>query len=314
MERQSVNTTSKTKSNLFISHLLTIEGLIQLADTAAALHRVELLRETSHALSRLGADEASVFYQALADGRSQSNVVRSRGILQELSDYASPMWRAKAMLALGTNQFEIGDHRAAETLYRESMKVCPGDSLIALQVQEMKAQIASANGNHKQSLNLLANAPQASVGGVHYLNHLNSLSVELNALGRVDEARQVLAPCLASPYRIYYPEWSDTAKEIRSRSQIAIESPLPMPDNRADLKHYPRLAWMKKDNVIKFGQKDSKVEITAAKQAFITFLSNCSLNVNQLHSLHRIGLQYEAHQPDGRKLNEIGAMVEREMA
>jgi hypothetical protein len=314
MERQSVNRTNSTKSNLFIFHLLSIEGLIQLADNAAALHRVELLQETSHALSRLGADEASLFYHALADGRSQSNVMRSRGILQELSDHASPMWRAKAMLALGTNEFEIGDHRAAETLYRESMKVCPGDSLTRLHVAEMTAQILSFEGNHKGALKILSDTLWlAQKGSPHYYNHLNSLAVELQATGRAIAAQNVIRAALASPYAPFYPEWSETAKEIRSRSRIAVDCPVPLPDNKADQKHYPRLAWMKKDNVIKFGQKDSKVEITAAKQAFITFLSNCSLNVNQLHSLHRIGLQYEASNPDGRKLAEISAMVEREL-
>jgi tetratricopeptide (TPR) repeat protein len=313
MERQSVNRTNSTKSNLFIFHLLSIEGLIQLADNAAALHRVELLQETSHALSRLGADEASLFYHALADGRAQANRTRSEGVLVEIAETGSELFKAKSLLALGTNSFEAGDHQSAKQFYDEAQRLST-NALISLHVQEMKAQIASRDGNHKQALNLLTNTPGlAQAGFVHRLNHLNSLSVELNHAGRHDEARATLAPCLSSPFAVYYPEWTDTAKEIRSRSQIAIESPLPMPDNRADQKHYPRLAWMKKDNVIKFGQKDSKVEITAAKQAFITFLSNCSLNVNQLHSLHRIGLQYEASNPDGRKLAEISAMVEREL-
>jgi hypothetical protein len=315
MERQSVNTTSKTKSNLFILYLTSIERLIQLADTAAALHRVELLRETSHALSRLGADEAGGFYQALADGRSQSNVVRSRGILQELSDYASPMWRAKAMLALGTNQFEIGDHRAAETLYRESMKVCPGDSLTRLHVAEMTAQILSFEGNHKGALRLLSDTLWlAQKGSPHYYNHLNSLAVELQATGRAIAAQNVIRAALASPYAPFYPEWSETAKEIRSRSRIAVDCPVPLPDNRAYQRQPLRLARMDNDNVVRFNQKDTRAEIATAKNALTMFISSCNLNVEQLNSLHRIGLQFEASNPDGRKLNEVALMVERELA
>jgi tetratricopeptide (TPR) repeat protein len=256
---------TSTKSNLFISHYLTsLEGLIQLADNAAALHHVELLSQTAHSLSRLGLDEAGVFYQALADGRSQANVARSSGNLSELSEHASPHWQAKAMVALGSNAFETGDNSAAQYYYTEARRLS-GDDLIRLHVQEMTAQILSRDGNHRQALkSLLESLPRAQ--GIHRLNHLNSLAVVLNDLGRVDEAKHILAPCLASPYRIFYPEWKETNIEINSVTRSRVYKPALQPDRISARVTRIDRALMDKNKVLRFIQPKMTNPQTVCRQ------------------------------------------------
>lgn len=65
-----------------------------------------------------------------------------------------------------------------------------------------------------------------------YLDHLNSLAVELCEAGRIQEAGVVSRIVLASPYAFAYPEWCETGKEIalrgyKSRSSIRITEKIP---------------------------------------------------------------------------------------
>jgi hypothetical protein len=66
-----------------------------------------------------------------------------------------------------------------------------------------------------------------------YLDHLNSLAVELAALGRVAEAEVAISISLASPLANWNPLWHETAAEIAakvrstSRSIVATENASP---------------------------------------------------------------------------------------
>jgi tetratricopeptide (TPR) repeat protein len=223
-----MNRTAKTIINLLIiSKLLHTRSqqanrLIDIADTAAAIHHHDLLTQASHALSTLGLDEAGAFYLALANHRA-------------IAERGPELFRAKSLITLGTFEFRNGNYQQAESYYSEASRLS-ADYLTSLHVQEMRAQILSQDGNHKQALQYLVNAPGLPLSGPHRLNHLNSLAVVLNDLGRVSEARHVLQPCLSSPYLIYYPEWQETAIEMPSRSIVSIPA---IPHNAARLSSRP---------------------------------------------------------------------------
>jgi tetratricopeptide (TPR) repeat protein len=59
-----------------------------------------------------------------------------------------------------------------------------------------------------------------------YFDYLNSLAVELGEAGRKYEARNIIRHVLASPFAPSYPEWQQTADDLRpaSRSFVAFKS------------------------------------------------------------------------------------------
>ena len=65
-----------------------------------------------------------------------------------------------------------------------------------------------------------------------FYDHLNSLAVELMAVGCLEEAANASSRALASPYAAAYPEWQETGRDISlkmrrpSRSVVAVGSPL----------------------------------------------------------------------------------------
>ena len=46
-------------------------------------------------------------------------------------------------------------------------------------------------------------------------DYLNSLAVELGEVGRKYEARNVIKHVLESPFTIAYPEWLETADDLK---------------------------------------------------------------------------------------------------
>ena len=77
-----------------------------------------------------------------------------------------------------------------------------------------------------------------------YYDFLNSYAVELNEAGRKDEARNIVRHVLASPFIHAYPEWRETARDLKqsNRSLVAIGSRsyvphkvLNMPANRHEV-------------------------------------------------------------------------------
>ena len=314
MDRLNVKRTTRTKTNLFIiSHLTNAhaERLIRLADVAAELRQPDTATRLGSALSRLGCDEAGAFYQALARNRSTGTLALGNCILSELSEHASPLWRAKAMVACGSNAFEWGDYLDAQGYYTEARRLS-ANSLVCLHTAEMTAQIRSREGDHKQALKLLAkSAPLAC--GIHALNHRNSLAVELNALGRVDEARNVLAPCLASPYRIYYPEWSHTATEIHQAPRHLIYKPAYQPDKIACVTSNIARAYMdeftryrKKKQEVAAPERSTHYEITLANK-----ILEGGLTVQESDFVETIRELVKTTHPSYEKLKEGADILER---
>lgn len=54
---------------------------------------------------------------------------------------------------------------------------------------------------------------------------MNSLAVELGEAGRKGEARRIISHVLASPYAYAYPEWQETANELKPSNRAFISVP-----------------------------------------------------------------------------------------
>jgi hypothetical protein len=102
----------------------------------------------------------------------------------------------------------------------------------------MVGVINGIEGNHRDAVGLLENllplahAMRAVQPHVYY-DYLNSLAVELCAVGRLEEARNASRIVLASPFAGAYPEWRETHDEIElkgyrsSRATVAFHNATP---------------------------------------------------------------------------------------
>jgi hypothetical protein len=77
-----------------------------------------------------------------------------------------------------------------------------------------------------------------------YLDHLNSLAVELCEIGRIQEAGAVSRIVLASPYAFAYPEWRETGADIarrgyKSRSSVPVIQPFSEPEKIQNVLYMP---------------------------------------------------------------------------
>ncbi|HSF24288.1 MAG TPA: hypothetical protein VLE20_08690 [Blastocatellia bacterium] len=99
--------------------------------------------------------------------------------------------------------------------------------------RRMTAVIRSMEGDHQGALSDLEQMlPLArvvrSVQPYAYYDYLNTLAVEMCAVGRLEEAKNVSEIALASPFAPAYPEWRETHQEIEltglgaSRSTVGV--------------------------------------------------------------------------------------------
>lgn len=318
---------NRTKTNLLIiSHLhdacsQQVQRLIQIADAAAELRQPDLLLEASSTLYKLGQDEASHFYLALANRRRTGQETPSRAILSDLAERAGNLWRAKALTTLGTLDFHKGNHREATDYYAQARRLSP-DPLTFLHTQAMTAQIAGLEGDHRTAVRILSQTlPLASSKGIHGLNHRNSLAVELNELGRVEEARYYLEPCLSSPYRIYYPEWADTATEVYSPSRHRIYIPPAQPDKIARVDTHPMRALMSKITELD-KWRDAKKPAEPSPEDYLhsgrfklynAATQDDKLTEAQWEALYSIYTKFTEHLPEQTVLDNVLKAVDEEL-
>lgn len=170
---------------------------------------------------------AGHYYQALSlhqGGRGDR--ARMLSGLETVADRSSARYRAKAMLALGSNFFRVGDLETANAFYREVMRIVKLDRLfdpmIAYGVSRMIAVMRGTEGDHRGAANdlerMLPLARMASSQQPYaFYDYLNTLAVELTEVGRLGRARRASEIALASSFSQAYPEWLETWNDIASR-------------------------------------------------------------------------------------------------
>jgi hypothetical protein len=217
--------------------------LVVLAEQAHAFRRMDLLGEVGQILMGMPLPETykavGRYYQAICAKKfGHGDIERAERLLERVGENASPEYRIKAVISLGTNCLHRGDIRSALSLYCEASHYVSMarlfDPCATIHTQKMVAVLNSIEGNHRGALSILENLfPFAHtvrrLQPLTYYDCLNSLAVELCAMGRVEEARNASEIVLASPFAAAYPEWRDTREEIklkqrrRSRSTVAFD-------------------------------------------------------------------------------------------
>lgn len=139
---------------------------------------------------------------------------------------APDTYKACSLISLGTLEAIRGDV-ASELKYNiESMKASQSLSP-RLEAIRGITLLKAREGFHRSSLkdleSMLPLAFKCEPIILYY--YLNSLAVELGAVGRILEARNVCSMVLASPFAIAYPECRETAEELKgpNRSFVVID-------------------------------------------------------------------------------------------
>jgi hypothetical protein len=190
--------------------------LIQLADLAYGARDYDVLKEISQALQAIPyapAQRAASYYQAV--------LLKRAGQIDAAAAILSTISAPRALLTLGTIEECKGNWTEAARLHVEAMRAGRGVDPFAVAGAVIQlATIRAIAGDHAgalhafQSIGPLVRAAAPSQPSLNPIWH-NAVAVELAALGRADEARAAIAIALASPIADAYPEFEQTAAELR---------------------------------------------------------------------------------------------------
>lgn len=190
--------------------------LLPLAEIAYGQRDYASLQELSNALTSIPfaqARNAGRYYQAL--------IIKRQGNLDRAADLLTAINAPRAIHTLGTIEECRGNWTDAARLHVEAMRAGLGvDPFTVVSAGLQLAAIRSFDGDHTGSLHAFQSLwPVVRIAARQHPHFYplwcNALAIELAELGRVDEARQTVAVAIASPVAERYPEWQETADELR---------------------------------------------------------------------------------------------------
>ncbi len=198
--------------------------LIKIAENAHAFRRYDRLHETGELLSNFPLKQyqhIGQYYIALSMCRNgRANMSEVRPFIETLANVAPVPYRARAMQLLAAT---YGAERKPEQelyFFVESLKTKASMFLGLRGIALLKAK----EGFHKQALNDLESLHSfARYMPPHiYFDYLNSLAIELWEVNRKYEAQSIIKHVLESPLIIAYPEWLETAEDLREANRSFI--------------------------------------------------------------------------------------------
>ena len=211
------------------------DQLAAIAQHARVAHRTEAVDWASQAILTLPLpSEFQIigrYYQAFCQQQA-GQTEASRITLTKVADEGPPGYRERAVLDLGSSLFRTGDFQGSALSFVEAARATRRtDFLTHVQAIWNLAIVRSVDGDHRGSLqNLEQLSPVISaLGRYHptlYYDHFNSLAVEMSAVGRNREAKQIINKLLALPIAGRYPTWRETADEIAINEARGVSCPL----------------------------------------------------------------------------------------
>ncbi len=210
------------------------ERLVHCSEQAHAFREYDTLQELALMLSNLPSEHYRMigqYYTALGVCRNGTGPIDlAQNTLESLACVGPTKYRAKSLLLLSAISQVNNKTEDAFRFYEEAFKVEPFTLFRILPLKGI-AVLKAREGYHPSALKDLENLLPLLryTEPIVYYDALNSLAVELCEVGRLEEARNISNIVLASPYVFAYPEWRETAEEIRlklyrSRSYCVIYS------------------------------------------------------------------------------------------
>ncbi|MFP5265657.1 MAG: hypothetical protein ACLGJB_27555 [Blastocatellia bacterium] len=238
------------------SHQHLGNRLIQLGEQAHAFRQFDRVKEIGQILFNFPLKQYSsigVYFLGVAlNSCGNGNQNEAKKMFELVTDTAPDKYKAKAILSLAAVSFNTKAYDAALYFYNETIKATPLSSS-SIHAARTIAVLKGMEGRHNAAVKDLENYyPLIKYAAPHvYFDYLNSYAVELGAVGRIDEARNVSRIVLASPFAPAYPEWQDTHADLnlkqKRRSTVTVTRPRKLPEQQPKPKQSKP-----KDNVIKF--------------------------------------------------------------
>jgi tetratricopeptide (TPR) repeat protein len=233
------------------------DRLIQLAEQAHAFRRFDSLKEYGQLLSNTALNNyqaAGLYYQAIATNRiGHGDQEKARKLFERVADVAPQKYRAKAILSLAAVSSQARDYQSQFGFLLESAKASCDISTkvrahLGLAIYKSMEGFNSSALNDFESLYALARYAQPVV----YFDYLNSYAVVLGEVGRKQEARNISRIVLATPFAHAYPEWQETARDLKvpDRSFVAFE---PTPNDPRNVVNMP-VAQQGKGEQVRYDQ------------------------------------------------------------
>jgi tetratricopeptide (TPR) repeat protein len=207
--------------------------IIRRIEAAHAFRQVEQVKELSRILINIPIKEYQLiaqYYLVWCKCREfEYPAITLEKIIEQTRTY-----KTKALFSRAAIEGFHGDITRAIYFYNEALKTSPSISEYVDLVRSI-AVLKSAEGFHKSALRDLESLEPLirHVEPRLYFDFLNSYSIELAEAGRKDEARNIIKQVVASPFAFAYPEWLETARDLRtaSRSSVVIDSSPRLPHN-----------------------------------------------------------------------------------
>jgi hypothetical protein len=170
-------------------------------------------------------EAAGRYYQALAlsqQGKGKREMTENT--FQQLANHESLPIRSSSILALGLKSMRDGAFDEAGHLFLEANRMSLSNNLCApttaINAQNALSMIFSLKGAHQESFDILRGLrPLVGLVGKYlpavYYDYLNNCACELFSLGDETTAANLIQKVSASPMYLVYPEWQETAADIR---------------------------------------------------------------------------------------------------
>jgi hypothetical protein len=196
--------------------------LTQQAEHAYSFRDMEQVREIGQVLSNYALKEFHIigqyylgWYEVLKGGNPMLK-------LEHVVEHAPTPYRVRALHSLAAVEARKQNYESELFWLTESLKVAP-----SVEALRGVAIVKAKEGYHRDAvkdLERLLFLVRFS-GPLVYYSCLNSYAVELGEIGRKEEARNISKVVLASPFAFAYPEWRETAEELKgpNRSFVVID-------------------------------------------------------------------------------------------
>jgi hypothetical protein len=183
--------------------------------TARAFRQNEKVEELSKILMNIPIKEYQLIGEYYFAWRYCREDISQAKTLEKIAEQ-SQTYKAQALLMRAAIEGYQCNIESEFYFYTEALKTHPALS------EYLKASIAiavikSKEGFHKSALKELESLIPLirHAEPLIYSDFLNSYAVELSEVGRKQEARNVIKQVLESPFIIAYPEWRETAGELK---------------------------------------------------------------------------------------------------
>ncbi|HEX8091209.1 MAG TPA: hypothetical protein VF762_20305 [Blastocatellia bacterium] len=191
-----------------------------------SFRRTDQVRELSHILANFPIKEYRLigrYYLLWCSCREKKyHAYILENVIEQSQTYKTRALQSRAAIEVYHGNFTNAIH-----FYAESFKTRPSISEY-IETTKAIAFIKSVEGFHDLSLKDLERLVPilCYAEPFAYYDILNSYAVELGEAGRKGEARNIIKHVLASPFAPAYPEWQETAQELKEpdRSLVSVRS------------------------------------------------------------------------------------------